>query len=211
MAGNSGNNNSSLILGVLIGVVMGLAVAGGVAWHISNRPSPFTNKETRESPPPVNPATPSVTPAQKPAQKPAVVATAPAPAASAPGVNDGKPRFQFYHILPDKETSKEASTLRGSGHEANATATPKGASSAPAPGSYFLQAGSFAKADEADKLKAKLALLGMEANVQAADVPGKGMYYRVRLGPYRNPDDLARANGVLKQNGISDAAQVRAQ
>jgi cell division protein FtsN len=51
----------------------------------------------------------------------------------------------------------------------------------------------------------------MEANVQTADVPGKGMYYRVRLGPYHNTNELNAANNTLKQNGINDAAPVRAQ
>lgn len=197
-------NNSSLILGILVGMVLGLLIAGGVAWHISKRPNTFTNKEQRESAAPV-PAAPG-TPAQKPAAQP--MPQTPAPAASS--VGDTKPRFEFYKILTDKD----GAVPKNPGHSATSTAQPKEQAVKPASAgaaAYFLQAGSFSSADEADKLKARLALAGMEASVHSADVPGKGMYYRVRLGPYRSSEELNRANTTLKQNGINDAAQVRAQ
>jgi len=201
MANNGGRrtsapgNNSSLILGILIGTVIGLAVAGGVAWHLSSRPSAFTSKEQHET----TAATPSAQ--TTPAQKPQVTATAPA----ASGVDGKKQHFTFYEILPDKE--KNASS-KGAAH----TPTKEPKDSANVPGAaYFLQAGSFASADDADKLKAKLALLGMEASVQTADVPGKGTRYRVRLGPYHNADEANKANVALKQNQINDAAIVHGQ
>ncbi len=206
MANNGGRhssapgNNSSLILGILIGMVIGLAVAGGVAWHLSKRPSSFTSKEQHETQAASNPA-PSAA-----AQKPPVTATAAKPGQAASGVNDGKPRFEFYRILTDKENPPP----KGS-HTATAPKEPKDNAKTSAASAYFLQAGSFASADDAGKLKAKLALLGMEANVQPADVPGKGTYYRVRLGPYRNADEANKANATLKQNQINDAAVVHGQ
>ncbi|HEY5993427.1 MAG TPA: SPOR domain-containing protein [Gallionellaceae bacterium] len=199
-------NNSSLILGILIGMVAGLAVAGGVAWHISKRPTVFTSKESHESPA----ATPAVSTA--PASKPPVTAAAPQkPAAS--GVPNDK-RFTFYEILPDKETASNKTAGRAAGNHAATTPpkeAPKENSKPAAAAAYFLQAGSFSSSDDANKLKEKLALLGMESNVQPAEVPGKGTWYRVRLGPYRSPDELNKAKDSLKQNGINDAAQVRAQ
>jgi len=74
----------------------------------------------------------------------------------------------------------------------------------------ILQAGSFSNVDEAEKLKAKLAMLGVEANIQTATIPDKGVWYRVRLGPYKNADDLSRASSFLKQNGV-DSTPMRAQ
>jgi len=202
MANNGGSrssasgSNSSLILGILIGMVLGLAVAGGVAWHIAKRPNPYNNKEQRDTTP-AEPVAP-VTAARQPA-----VSTTPPPAAS--GV-DGRPRFEFYKILTDKEGASTKSGHRPSTAPAKESPKPSAQS-----GAYFLQAGSFSSAEDADKLKAKLALLGMEAGVQSADVPGKGTYYRVRLGPYHNTNELNAANNTLKQNGINDAAPVRAQ
>ncbi len=206
MANNGGRrsssapgNNSSLILGILIGMVVGLAVAGGVAWHLSTRPSAFTSKEQKEqrdsqAAAPAAPATP--------AQKQPAVATQTTTAASA--VANGKQHFTFYEILPDKESPSSKT-------QAHTAPAVKESAKAQTATSYFLQAGSFANSDDANKLKVKLALLGMESNVQTADVPGKGTYYRVRLGPYHSPDELSKAKEALKQNGINDAAQVRAQ
>lgn len=205
MAYNRGNrssgsgNNSPLILGILIGMVLGLVIAGGVAWYISKRPSTFLTKEQRESM-----TADSAAPATAP-QKPTVQATQ--PAAVAPTVSSAgndKPRFEFYKILTDKENASPKTSAPKTTQKETAKPSAQGAS-------YFLQAGSFSNAGEADKLKARLALIGMEASVHTADVPGKGMYYRVRLGPFRNADELNRANNVLKQNGINDAAQVHAQ
>jgi len=65
-----------------------------------------------------------------------------------------------------------------------------------------LQAGSFQSAPEADNLKARLALLGMEASIQTTVLPDKGVWHRVRIGPYTAVDDLNRARDTLKQNGI---------
>jgi cell division protein FtsN len=200
MANNGGNrssaagNNSSLILGILIGMVLGLAIAGGIAWHISSRPNNFSGKYQHE--PATNTPSAVVTPSQKNAD------TATATAAS--GVSDGKPRFEFYKILTDKENGTPSS----SGHTPNQQ---KENAKSTVVKPYFLQAGSFSNEKEAEGLKAKLAMLGMEASVQTADIPGKGTHYRVRLGPYHNADDLKKANNTLKQNGINDAAQVRAQ
>jgi cell division protein FtsN len=56
---------------------------------------------------------------------------------------------------------------------------------------------------DAENLKAKLALLGVEANIQTAAIKDKGVWYRVRLGPYKNADELNRARGFLKQNGVN--------
>ena len=53
--------------------------------------------------------------------------------------------------------------------------------------------------EEADQLKAKLALSGLVAQIQKISIEGKGEYHRVRLGPYGNIDQLdATAQQLLK-------------
>jgi cell division protein FtsN len=74
--------------------------------------------------------------------------------------------------------------------------------------SYFLQVGSFPNPSDADNLKARLALMGMEANVEPANVAGKGVWYRVRLGPYTRVDEINRVRQQLTQNGL-DVSLVR--
>jgi cell division protein FtsN len=51
-------------------------------------------------------------------------------------------------------------------------------------------------------MKAKLAMLGVEAAVQTAEVPQKGLWHRVRVGPFSNVDDMNRIRASLQQNGV---------
>jgi cell division protein FtsN len=70
---------------------------------------------------------------------------------------------------------------------------------------YWLQAGSFSAQADAENLRARLALGGWEANVQEGNVPDKGVRYRVRLGPYDNPDELSRMKADLARRGFDVA------
>jgi cell division protein FtsN len=70
---------------------------------------------------------------------------------------------------------------------------------------YFLQAGSFQNADDADNLKAKLAMLGVEASVQAANLPEKGIWHRVRVGPFSSVADSDSVRASLQQSGVQSS------
>lgn len=65
---------------------------------------------------------------------------------------------------------------------------------------YFLQAGAFTKAADADQMKARLALLGFEAQVATAS--GETPLSKVQIGPYKALDELNTARARLTQNGI---------
>jgi len=69
--------------------------------------------------------------------------------------------------------------------------------------SYILQAASFAGFEEADHLKAKLALAGLVAQIQKVSIEGRGDYYRVRLGPFDKLENLDATEQQLKQFGIA--------
>lgn len=176
-------SGSQLLPGILIGMVLGLVIAGGLAWYLRKSPGQFTSPEK---------TIPEKT-------------TAPTPAAPASGVSNGKPRFEFYKVLTDKQDS--ATPEQKGGDKTVAGSKPSTPASQEI---YFLQAGSFSSAEDADKLKARLAMLGMEATVQIAIIPDKGTYHRVRLGPYKGAEEMNRSRAVLKQNGV-EAAPMRAQ
>ena len=186
MGRSTGNNSSSpgrggnqLISGILIGTVVGVSLAAGVAWFLRNSPSPFVKKEqvTVIAPTETAPRTP--------------------PAKAASGVGSDKPRFEFYKVLTDKQDASVATPDKRA-------EKPKVGDSKPAATFelQILQAGSFSNATDAENLKAKLALLGMEAGVHTATIPDKGVWYRVRLGPYKTADELNHARNFLKQNGV---------
>lgn len=74
---------------------------------------------------------------------------------------------------------------------------------------YILQAGAFAASGDAEATKAKIALLGLSARVESAQINGKTVY-RVRMGPYGTAGELAEAKGKLASGGLP-AMAVKAQ
>ena len=209
MSRNTGNKSaaprksgSPLLTGILVGMVIGVGMAAGLAWYIMKSPSPFVQKEQVIAKPPVEIAK-QVAPAGN------ATPNVP-PAAAASGVADGKPRFEFYKVLTDKQDAAAAAPAKPA--DKPQAAKPQAADSKPAAANEpnFLQAGSFSNADDAEKLKARLALLGIEASTQTVTIPDKGVWHRVRMGPYKNADEMNRARSLLKQNGM-DATPMRAQ
>ncbi|MCA1714867.1 MAG: SPOR domain-containing protein, partial [Gammaproteobacteria bacterium] len=66
---------------------------------------------------------------------------------------------------------------------------------------YILQAGAFQASGDAEQLKARIALLGLSARVESAQINGKTMY-RVRMGPYGTASELADAKRKLGNGGL---------
>lgn len=133
--------------------------------------------------------------ARPPEKAPPVAQNLPDPAKSAAA--EEKPRFDFYRILPGREEQVTERQMREAAKQAGASKD-----------IYFLQAGSFQNPADADSVKARLALMGMEASVEPADLAGKGVWYRVRLGPFKRVDEINRIRQQLAQNGV-DASLVR--
>lgn len=106
-----------------------------------------------------------------------------------------KPRFEFYTMLPEMEVAVPDHVLE---LETDNKTAPRNDSSA----TYIVQVGSFRKAEQADRLKAELAFLGLEAKVQTVSINGKDTWHRVRLGPYRDVKVLNEARARLRKNRI---------
>ena len=66
---------------------------------------------------------------------------------------------------------------------------------------YILQAGAFGASGDAEAVKAKIALLGLSARVESAQINGKTVY-RVRMGPYGTASELAEAKQKLGSSGL---------
>ena len=66
---------------------------------------------------------------------------------------------------------------------------------------YILQAGAFGGSGDAETVKAKIAMLGLNARVEAAQIGGK-IVYRVRMGPYDTASELADAKAKLASGGL---------
>ena len=66
---------------------------------------------------------------------------------------------------------------------------------------YLLQSGAFGTSGDAETVKAKIAMLGLNARVESAQIGGKTVY-RVRMGPYGSASELAEAKAKLSGGGL---------
>ena len=151
--------------------------------------------------------------------------TAPSPTQPA------KPKYDFYTLLPESEvivppdavpektpptpqtapvapvTPAEAAKI----DTARAQAALSGVTPPPAPPvikaapvtKFFLQAGSFRKQADAERVRAQIILLGQTATVEAGTVKDE-TWYRVLVGPFTNRDQLTVAQKQLAGSGFNN-------
>lgn len=180
-ANNTTRSGSPMGVGILIGLLLGLCLALGVALYINKGANPFVQKQKQPEPAaretPADAASRTSAPGEKQAK----------PGESKP--DQTKPRFDFYKILPGTEeavTDKEF----------------KRAPPASAKEVYFLQVAAFQSPSDADNMKARLALAGIEAQIQTATLPDGKVWHRVRVGPFSSQNELSKSRTALKENSI---------
>lgn len=178
-ANTAARSGSPMGIGILIGLLLGLCIALGVALYINKGANPFVQKQR---------------PVDQAKSQPGQDARTGSPGDKSPKGGDAaqvavKPRFDFYKILPGTEeavTDKEF----------------KRPPPASAKDVYFLQVAAFQNPSDADNMKARLALAGIEAQIQTATLPDGKVWHRVRVGPFASPDELSRSRTALKENSI---------
>ena len=216
------------LLGFILGLVIGLTVALGVAMYVTKVPMPFSNKNLSRS------AEQDAVEAQKnkdwnpnsaiqakPAGAPETAVDSAGPATGAPSTPSAPaPAAPAVAADPLADLAKNKS-LAGTAPPAAATpqavappsaspqaSTPK-ASNSTDPFTYFVQAGAFKSATDADAQKAKLSMMGIEAKVSEREQAGR-IIYRVRSGPFDDKDQAEKIKARLDSNSM-DAALVRVQ
>ena len=179
---SQGQTGHPMMTGVFIGVLVGLVLALAVALYLNRAPSPFVSRDKAAESDKTS-AGKTVAKAE-PDKTPSQTGKAPEP----------KTHLDFYTILPGKEEvvpDKDVSRTSPSNSTSRVV--------------YYLQAGAFQNASDADNLKARLALAGLEAQIQTATLPDKSVWHRVRMGPYSNAQDLDKVRAALKENKIDNA------
>ena len=172
----------------LAGVVVGLILFAFASRHL---PSLRRNDQPQANPNAV---------AQK-GSSPGIAASSPASSTS---------QFDFYKVLPEKEVvipnaelsamAKAEQQKAAAANNASASANP-GTSTTSTHGGYVLQIGSFPDANKADTMKARLALQGFTAHVQAITLDGK-TWNRVQLGPFETATELQAMQKKLLAAGF---------
>ena len=193
----SKKSGGGTLIGLFVGLVVGVVAAAAVVWFVLRTPPPFTNKNL---PPPASATAPNG------AQQP------PMALPGKPGdpipESDDKPRFDFYKILPgnaeaipDPKAADVKESEQKSGDLPKDKDKEKTAKEEPLKNPVFLQTGSFQNAADADNQKAKLALMGAEAEVQQVMLQDK-VWYRVRLGPFKKMDEVNNVRSELSKQGV---------
>ena len=175
---------------LLVGLFIGLSVALAVYLEGGGRKGPSQAPAAPPRPAPVAPE-----PRKEPQKEARDVRKRPEEPVPPPP----KPRFDFYTLLPEQEVVIPEKEISGKPKQ--------GVPQVEKPGTYLLQAGAFRKLEDADRLKASLALLGIQSNIHATTI-NKEQWYRVRIGPYTNLNELNAVRLRLREHAI-DALLVK--
>jgi cell division protein FtsN len=180
-----GSASLSGIAGFVLGLAMGLVVAVGVylfdrrpAARLAQEAAPMTRDE----------------------------APAPAKPAPASAAQDAETQFEFYEMLPKfevvipEEQEGAAAPATGPGAAAGTGPVDK-------PGAYILQAGSFRNHADADRVRALIAMQGVESKIQKVTID-RDTWHRVRVGPITNLKQLEETRSKLR-NARIDALVIR--
>ncbi|MEO8924256.1 MAG: SPOR domain-containing protein [Caldimonas sp.] len=215
------------IIGLVVGLLIGLAIALGVALYVTKAPNPFVNKvqprpagqdaaeaeRNRNWDP--NSALAGKNPASSAAAAsagatsllpPAVMAP---PTLVAPTVIDPINPNAATGTRPVRPAVTAASGVGPEGAIAvrglPSVTTLPGAD----PFIYFVQAGAYARNEDAEQQRAKLAIMGIASKLTEREQGGRTVY-RVRVGPFVKKEEADAAKDKLADAGV-DSALVRVQ
>ncbi|MEO7150356.1 MAG: SPOR domain-containing protein [Burkholderiaceae bacterium] len=208
-------------VGLIVGLLVGLALALGVALYVTKVPIPFVNKVPQRT------AEQDAAEIEKnrnwdpnaPLQGKNPARPAPAVAPTLPPANAGAPAPTLPPaVAVDTPPARAASAPATRRDAALATAPGDRPARPPAPGAsvgladpfnYFVQAGAYARSEDAEQQRARLAMMGFEARLSEREQSGRTVY-RVRLGPFERKDDADSTRDRLTGAGF-DASMVRVQ
>jgi cell division protein FtsN len=164
-------------MGAFAGLSIGLAVAGFVY---------FKDRHTDTDAPTVQTVKPNKKKSH--ANDPAEADPNDQGAVEAPGKS-----YDFYSMLPKFEVvvpEKEKDVRPDSGGVPETRR-----------GTYVLQAGSYKNFADADRVRAQLALQGIESKVQKVSVDSD-TWHRIRIGPISKLDELNRLRAILRKADV---------
>lgn len=113
------------------------------------------------------------------------------PIAEQPAEKTGR-AYDFFTVLPEREVVIPREEIAKRARERSDQAASQGP--------YVLQAGSFRDESDADGLRARLILLGLDVRTQSVTVDGD-TWHRVRVGPYESAREADAARRRLQENG----------
>lgn len=192
-------------MGLIVGLLIGLALALAVALYVTKVPVPFVNKvpqRTAEQDAAEQEKNrnwdPNAGLNHRAGSRPPATASAPAGAAPAAAVTPP------VAAAPQASSARDPAAILAAREGAAVKPTP-----AADPFNYFVQAGAFARPEDAEQQRARLAMMGYEAKVTEREQSGRTVY-RVRIGPFPAKDGADGAKDKLAAAGV-ESALVRVQ
>jgi cell division protein FtsN len=188
----------SSVLPFALGLTLGLVIAAAIAMFVTGAPVPFVDRGILSSQNSERlPTTAPIPRVQAPPPEPLVESAPTAkPSALAEGSKQDRPATAPVAGEPESPGGQAAQELK-----------PQAAPASSAASQFFLQVAAFKSADEAEQMRVRLAFMGFEAHILETK-KDETVFFRVRLGPYRNFEELNRAKSSLSQNGL-EATVVR--
>lgn len=139
-----------------------------------------------------------------------------------PTAQPAKPKYDFYTLLPESEVIVPPEAVPeqtpppptpqelAKADAARAEAALRGETPPPLPTAvkaartqYFLQAGSFRKQTDAERVRAQISMLGQMARVESGTVRDE-VWYRVMVGPFSDRSKVSQAQKQLSSNGFGN-------
>ena len=202
---NSSKSGGNTLFGLLAGLIIGLIAAVAVALFVTKAPMPFADKasrdsaktllpDVREAPDPNNALYGSNKSSQASPPVDTRITPPPVPDSGAASMADDMDRL-IASLNKEQQTAKPAPAPQP---------VPEPAPPASAQTTYYLQAGAFRTQNDAEAMRARILMLGMNTTVQAAQLNGSTIH-RVRVGPFKGIDEMNRARSVLSDEKIESA------
>ena len=209
------------LIGLVVGLLIGLALALGVALYVTKAPNPFVNKV------PARAAGQDAAEVEKNRNwdpNSALAGRNPAPSGSSTAAgNDlsgaiARPTLVAPTVIdpvvpgaasaasaarPARLAASAASSASLAANRASQPA-PLGTAAASGAFSYFVQAGAYARSEDAEQQRAKLAMMGVESRLTEREQGGR-MVYRVRVGPFDRREEAEGAKDKLGESGVDSA------
>lgn len=210
------------LIGFVAGLLVGLGAALAVAVYVTKVPVPFVDRGlSRDAGADAKEAernkgwNPNAAATRTPGA-PTPAPAAPAGSDTAAGTVSVPPADGKALPAPAAGASRPADPL-GDLMQQRTSPAPAAAPSAPtaaaAPGldpfNYFVQAGAFRTPEDAETQRAKLAMMGIDAQVSEREQNGRTVY-RVRVGPFTQKALAELTQEQLNGNGV-ESALVRVQ
>lgn len=195
------------LMGFVVGLLVGLASALAVAIYVTKVPVPFVDRGLSRNPAQDaaeaernkgwnpnaslngNSATGAVVPAVPGTEAPGAIIVPPADGRNlpAPGAapSGADPLGDLARSRMDQDTTAAVAASAD-------------------PFTYFVQAGAFRTVEDAEAQKAKLAMLGIEAQISEREQSGRTVY-RVRVGPFSQRSLAEVTREQLEVNGVVSA------